>query len=295
MSDQQANIPIASVPTGGKVSHSLIREFFSGTAVQLMAAIFSVAVPGVWAYMNVRGERDAAIMSAEASKQQADLVKQSSREMQAELDAQQERNRSMEKQLGAERSRGKEINRERDELTAQAAATQLELEALRQKASALVGELTKAREETGLKEKAQALADARLQELQDETKKVKIRAKLESADVRLLLSPFYTKSLSRLSPHVIRVENQPIRYFADQAPKSTKAIPVSLDTISSSGALADTELGQRQLLVLGQVANDDRPDWPTPVTEQDWDKVREAQKLLSEFGTYTVEFGLLAP
>lgn len=175
------------------------------------------------------------------------------------------------------------------------------------KAALLQAQLTKQQElNLQFEFKIKAIAEAQKIKLEDDSKKIINRALINSDKVKRQLAPFYTPSMVIIGHDNSRNPNnsamisggfikRPYPYLVDDRRSATKAAPFSFQLIASSGALDSGDTGLRQLLQLGQIEDDGRPNFQTPTTEKDWDELRESQNLLLLHGQLMVDEGLLAP
>lgn len=135
-------------------------------------------------------------------------------------------------------------------------------------------------------EKKQQEIESEANELRARAEADAIKARATNPDTLKRLEPFVTKGDSVLEPSskVYKWSKSP-----------TKKVPVSLKAISARGGLEDSENGIQVLQQLSTDYRNGRPGWPKPSTPEEWDWVRENQKLLRELGTTLVALGYLEP
>jgi hypothetical protein len=113
-----------------------------------------------------------------------------------------------------------------------------------------------------------------------------LKAKATNPDTMRRLEPFVTKGNSILLPNDRMYEWRRIE---------TEPLPLSFKAISLQGALEPTEKGLKNLMRIVTDYNNGRPAWPQPSAKEDWDWIRENQKLLKDLGPTLVSLGHLAP
>jgi len=113
-----------------------------------------------------------------------------------------------------------------------------------------------------------------------------LKAKATHPDTLKRLEPFVTKGNTILLPNDRMYEWRR---------NETEPLPLSFKSITLQGALEPTERGLKNLMRIVMDYNNGRPAWPQPSSKEDWDRIRENQKLLKDLGPTLVSLGHLAP
>lgn len=183
------------------------------------------------------------------------------------------------------------LQQEVDDLkSAEAAARAAKIEAARLEAEEEVTQQLAMAEQELVRaqgEKKRQELESQAHELRAQAEADAIKARATSSDTLKSLAPFVTKTkilFECYSPSNCR-----------WIPGQSLAAPVSFGALTRLGALEPTQLGFEQLQSIATSYENDRPKWPSADTPEDWERVKENQKLLREFGTTLVELGHLAP
>jgi hypothetical protein len=142
-------------------------------------------------------------------------------------------------------------------------------------------------------DRVRAEGEKKQQEMESEAQRLRataeadaMKARATNPDTLKRLEPFITKGHS-----VLEANSRVYKWHKSE----TKKVSVSLKAISARRGLEDSEFGLECLQGIANDYRNGRPGWPQPSTPEEWDWVRENQKLLRELGTTLVELGYLEP
>lgn len=161
------------------------------------------------------------------------------------------------------------------------AARQIANEAVAKKLAETTQELVEAK---GEQERSRMETEISL--IRAQTEEEMLTARANNPDTLKRLEPFVTKGNSILLPNDRMYEWRR---------SETEPLPLSFKSITLQGALEPTERGLKNLMRIVMDYNNGRPAWPQPSTKEDWDWIRENQKLLKELGPTLVSLNHLAP
>lgn len=177
---------------------------------------------------------------------------------------------------------GKLVQSEADSRSAQIeAARQIANEAVAKKLAETTQALVEAKGE-----QERSKMETEIAQIHAQTEADRLMAKATNPDTLKRLEPFVTKGSSIL-------EQSSRQYIWRRS--EIEPLPLSFKAITLRSALEPTENGLKNLLGIALDTNNDRPAWPRPAEQKDWDWIRENQKLLKDLGPTLVELGHLAP
>lgn len=177
---------------------------------------------------------------------------------------------------------GKLVQSEADSRSAQIeAARQIANEAVAKKLAETTQALVEAKGE-----QERSKMETEIAQIHAQTEADRLMAKATNPDTLKRLEPFVTKGSSIL-------EQSSRQYIWRRS--EIEPLPLSFKAITLRGALEPSENGLKNLLGIALDTNNDRPAWPRPAEQKDWDWIRENQKLLKDLGPTLVELGHLAP
>ncbi len=132
------------------------------------------------------------------------------------------------------------------------------------------------------------------QELESQAHELRAQAEADAIKARATNSD----TIKRLAPFVKKTKVIFECYSPSNCrwiPGQTLAAPLSFGALTRLGALEPTQLGFEQLQSVATSYENDRPKWGSADTPEDWERVKDNQKLLRELGPTLVELGHLAP